>query len=163
SPRQRGVIPDKSFKPRVFPCKNTVAVGSAVVEMSMCIDDCCPAGERASCHDRTASPSRQQNRKLQNIGLGRAAFRRCPSVVETGAADILLRLLYYGLRQLLQTLTGPHSVKLYLRCALDVIEPVVCVGNRLTYRGNAVVGHEQHRFIAKDLGKALAFLAIKGW
>src|SRR5262245_31705425 len=62
SPRQRGVIPDKSFKSRVFPCKNTVAVGSAVVEMSVCIDDCCPAGERASCHDRTASPSRQQNR-----------------------------------------------------------------------------------------------------
>jgi len=47
---QRGVIPDKSFKSRVFPCKNTVAVGSAVVEMSVCIDDCCPAGERGSCH-----------------------------------------------------------------------------------------------------------------
>ena len=90
-------------------------------------------------------------------------FRRSRSVIETGAADILLRLLYYGLRQLLQTLTGPHSIKLYLRCALDVIQPVVCVGNRLTYRGNAVVGHEQHRFVAEDLGKALAFLAIKGW
>src|SRR6516164_3649074 len=90
-------------------------------------------------------------------------FRRCRSVVETGAADILFRLHYDGLRQLLQTLTGPHSVKLYLRCALDVIEPVVCLGNRLTYRGNAVVGHEQHRFIAEDLGKALAFLGIKGW
>ena len=90
-------------------------------------------------------------------------FRRSRSVIETGAADILLRLLYYGLRQLLQTLTGPHSIKLYLRCALDVIEPVVCVGNRLTYRGNAVVGHEQHRFVAEDLGKALAFLGIKGW
>src|SRR5262249_980621 len=50
SPRQRGVIPDKSFKSRVFPCKNTVAVGSAVVEMSVCIHDCCPAGERGSCH-----------------------------------------------------------------------------------------------------------------
>src|SRR5262249_47466714 len=50
SPWQRGVIPDKSFKSRVFPCKNTVAVGSAVVEMSVCIDDCCPAGERGSCH-----------------------------------------------------------------------------------------------------------------
>src|SRR5215472_10429122 len=74
-------------------------------------------------------------------------FRRSRSVVEMGAADILLRLLYYGLRQLLQRLTGPHSVKLYLCCALDVIEPVVCVGNRLTDRGNAVVGHEQHRFI----------------
>src|SRR5262249_55980738 len=49
SPRQRGVIPDKSFKSRVLPCKNTVAVGSAVVEMSVCIDDCCPAGERGSC------------------------------------------------------------------------------------------------------------------
>src|SRR5262245_53584278 len=43
-------MPDKSFKSRVFPCKNTVAVGSAVVEMSVCIDDCCPAGERESCH-----------------------------------------------------------------------------------------------------------------
>src|SRR5262249_37458345 len=50
SPWQRGVIPDKSFKSRVFPCKNTVAVGSAVVEMSVRIDDCCPAGERGSCH-----------------------------------------------------------------------------------------------------------------
>src|SRR5215469_801133 len=50
SPRQRGVIPDKSFKSRVLPCKNTVVVGSAVVEMSVCIDDCCPAGERGSCH-----------------------------------------------------------------------------------------------------------------
>jgi hypothetical protein len=47
---QRGVIPDKSFKSRVFPCENTVAVGSAVVEMSVCIDDCCPAGQRGSCH-----------------------------------------------------------------------------------------------------------------
>jgi len=26
-----------------------------------------------------------------------------------------------------------------------------------------VVGHEQHRFVAEDLGKALAFLGIKGW
>src|SRR5215510_14335192 len=50
SPRQRGVIPDKSFKCRVLPCKNTVTVGSAVVEMSVCIDDCCPAGERGSGH-----------------------------------------------------------------------------------------------------------------
>src|SRR5262252_6088667 len=50
SPWQRGVIPDKSFKSRVFPCKNTVAVGSAVVEMSVRIDDCCPVGERGSCH-----------------------------------------------------------------------------------------------------------------
>src|SRR6516164_278907 len=50
SPWQRGVIPDKSFKSRIFPCKNTVAVGSAVVEMSVRIDDCCPAGERGSCH-----------------------------------------------------------------------------------------------------------------
>src|SRR5262252_4664016 len=64
SSRQRRVIPDKSFKSRVFPFKNTVPVSSGVVEMSMCIDDCCPAGERGSCHDRTASPSRQQNRKL---------------------------------------------------------------------------------------------------
>ena len=39
--------PRQSFKSRIFPCKNTVAVGSAVVEMSVCIDDCCPAGE---CH-----------------------------------------------------------------------------------------------------------------
>src|SRR5262245_11823998 len=50
SPWQRGVIPDKSFKSRIFPCKNTVAVGSTVVEMSVRIDDCCPAGERWSCH-----------------------------------------------------------------------------------------------------------------
>src|SRR5262245_40916347 len=50
SPWQRGVIPDKSFKSRIFPCKNTVAVGSAVVEMSVRIDDCCPAGEGGSCH-----------------------------------------------------------------------------------------------------------------
>src|SRR5262245_59543127 len=48
SPRQRGVIPDKSFKCWVLPCKNTVAVGSAVVEMSVCIDDCCPVGVRGS-------------------------------------------------------------------------------------------------------------------
>src|SRR6516164_2487799 len=90
-------------------------------------------------------------------------FRRSRSVIETGAADILLRLLYYGLRQLLQTLTGPHCVNLHLRCALDVIEPVVCVGYRLTYRRNAVVGHEQHRFVAEDLGKALTFVGIKAW
>ena len=30
-------------------------------------------------------------------------FRRCRSVVETGAADILFRLHYDGLRQLLQS------------------------------------------------------------
>ena len=50
NPWQRGVIPDESLKSRVFPCKNTVAVGSAVVEMSVCIHDCCPVGERESCH-----------------------------------------------------------------------------------------------------------------
>ena len=47
-------------------------------------------------------------------------FRRSRSVVETGAADFVLRLLYYGLRQLLQTLTSPHSVNLHLlhaRCS----------------------------------------------
>src|SRR5262249_44643852 len=69
-------------------------------------------------------------------------------------------LLYYGLRQLLQTLTSPHSVNLYLRCALEVVEPVICVGYRLTYRGNAMIGHEQDRFVAEDLGKALAFRRI---
>src|SRR6266508_583369 len=90
-------------------------------------------------------------------------FRRSRSVVETGAADFVLRLLYYGLRQLLQTLTSPHSVNLHLRCALDVVEPVICVGYRLTYRGNAMVGHEQDRFVAEDLGKALAFRGIKSW
>src|SRR5262249_9166499 len=62
--------------------------------------------------------------------------RRSRSLVETGAADFVLRLLYYGLRQLLQTLTRPHSVNLHLRCALDVVEPVICVGYRLAYRGN---------------------------
>src|SRR5215469_13423753 len=50
SPRQRGVIPDKNLESRVFPFKNTVPVSSAVVEMRVCIDDCCPAGERGSCH-----------------------------------------------------------------------------------------------------------------
>src|SRR5262245_53592951 len=90
-------------------------------------------------------------------------FRRSRSVVETGAADFVLRLLYYGLRQLLQTLTSPHSVNLYLRCALEVVEPVICVGYRLTYRGNAMIGHEQDRFVAEDLGKALAFRRIKSW
>src|SRR5262249_28531007 len=50
SPRQRGVMPDKNLKSRVFPFKNTVPVGSSVVEMSVRIDDCCPTGERGSCH-----------------------------------------------------------------------------------------------------------------
>ena len=90
-------------------------------------------------------------------------LRRSRSVVETGAADIILGLLYYRLRQPFQRLTGPHGVNLYLRSALEVIEPVVCVGYRFTHRRNAVVGHEQHRFVAEDLGKALAFLGIKGW
>src|SRR6266699_2710051 len=88
-------------------------------------------------------------------------FRRSRSVVETGAADFVLRLLYYGLRHLFQTLTSPHSVDLHLRCALEVVEPVICVGYRLTYRGNAMIGHEQDRFVAEDLGKALAFRRIK--
>src|SRR6266699_6225255 len=90
-------------------------------------------------------------------------FRRSRSVVETGAANFVLRLLYYGLRQLLQTLTSPHSVNLHLRCTLDVVEPIICVGYRLTYRGNAMVGHEQDRFVAEDLGKTLAFRGIKSW
>src|SRR5262245_63959902 len=90
-------------------------------------------------------------------------FRRSRSVVETGAADFVFRLLYYGLRQLLQTLASPHSVNLHLRCALEVVEPVICVGHRLTYRGNAMIGHEQDRFVAEDLGKALAFRGIKSW
>src|SRR5262245_64231412 len=72
SPRQHGVIPDESFKCWVLPCKNTVAVGSAVVEMSVCIHDRCQAGERGSCHDRTASHCRQQNLKMENIVLGLA-------------------------------------------------------------------------------------------
>src|SRR5262247_1842085 len=88
SPRQHGVIPDKSFKCWVLPCKNTVAVGSAVVEMSVCIHDRCPAGERGSCHDRTASPCRQQNRKLENIGLGRAVTRRGRHTATAQAAPI---------------------------------------------------------------------------
>src|SRR5262249_6076018 len=50
SPWQRGVVPNKSFKSRVLPCKNTVVVGSAVVEMSVCIDDCGSVGERGRCH-----------------------------------------------------------------------------------------------------------------
>src|SRR5262249_32549793 len=50
SPRQRGVIPDKASNPGSFFAKNTVAVGFAVVEMSVCIDDCCSVGERGSCH-----------------------------------------------------------------------------------------------------------------
>src|SRR5262249_45752876 len=68
NPRQKLQIPGLSLQ--------KYRSGWLFVEMSMCIDDCCPAGERASCHDRTASPSRQQNRKLQNIGLGRAVTRR---------------------------------------------------------------------------------------
>jgi hypothetical protein len=35
--------------------------------------------------------------------------------------------------------------------------------HRLTYRGNAMVGHEEDRFVAEDLGKALAFRGIKSW
>src|SRR6266404_4194408 len=87
-------------------------------------------------------------------------FRRSRPLIETGAADFVFRLLYYGLRQLLQTLTSPHSVNLHLRCALEVVEQVICVGYRLTYRGNAMVGHEEDRFVAEDLGKALAFRRI---
>src|SRR5919198_547694 len=90
-------------------------------------------------------------------------FRRSRSLIETGAADFVFCLLYYGLRQLLQTLTSPHSVNLHLRCTLDVIEQVICVGYRLTYRGNAMVGHEEDRFVADDLGKALTFRGIKSW
>src|SRR6266446_5554089 len=54
-------------------------------------------------------------------------FRRSRPLIETGAADFVFRLLYYGLRQLLQTLTSPHSVNLHLRCALEVVEQVICV------------------------------------
>ena len=90
-------------------------------------------------------------------------FRRRRSLIETGAADFVFRLLYYGLGQLLQALTSPHSVNLHLRCALEVVQQVICVGYRLTYRGNAMVGHEEDRFVAEDLGKALAFRGIKSW
>src|SRR5215475_5543405 len=92
SPRQRGVIPDKSFKCRVLPCKNPVTVGSAVVEMSVCIDDCCPAGERGSCHDRTASPSRQQTANLKPVtlppGRARLATKPTPTGSPTAANTI---------------------------------------------------------------------------
>src|SRR5258708_8412978 len=90
-------------------------------------------------------------------------FRRSRSLIETGAADFVFRLLYHGLRHLLQTLTSPHSVNLHVRCALDVVEQVICVGYRLTYRGNAMVGHEEDRFVAEDLGKAPPFRRIKTW
>src|SRR6266478_751639 len=59
-------------------------------------------------------------------------FRWSQPLIETGAADFVFRLLYYDLRQLLQTLTSPHSINLHLRCALDVVEQVICVGYRLT-------------------------------
>src|SRR5258708_12796513 len=78
-------------------------------------------------------------------------FRRSRSLIETGAADFVFRLLYYGLRQLLQTLTSPHSVNLHLRCALDVVEQVICVGYRLTSPGTAMVAHEQTRFAPDHL------------
>src|SRR5262249_33010878 len=67
SPRQRGVIADKSFKSRVFPCKNTVPVGSAVVEMRVCIDDCCPAGERGTYH--STRPGRCKLRRRAGMRL----------------------------------------------------------------------------------------------
>src|SRR5262245_13721367 len=53
SPRQRGVIPDKSFKCRVLPCKNPVTVGSAVVEMNECMDVCCTAVGSGRVHVST--------------------------------------------------------------------------------------------------------------
>src|SRR3984893_9334582 len=53
-------------------------------------------------------------------------FRRSRPLIETGAADFVFRLLYYGLRHLLQTLTSPHSVNLHLRSAFEVVEQVIC-------------------------------------
>src|SRR5262249_5584254 len=91
-PWQRGVIPDKSFKSGVFPCKNTIAVGSAVVEMSVCIDDCCPAGERGSCHllGLQRVPGGAGCRRCRRIVFSK--FRGCVSVyagrVKSGAGNL---------------------------------------------------------------------------
>src|SRR5262245_40858849 len=74
SPRQRGVIPDKSFKSRVLPCKNTVAVGSAVVEMSVRIDDCCPGGERGGRHLLGLYWAFNASREVQTAVAGRNAL-----------------------------------------------------------------------------------------
>src|SRR6516165_10521687 len=124
----------------------------------------------ATCKERCESPARTSLGSV--IGFlaienafesTKVPFRRSRPLIETGAADFVFRLLYYGLRHLLQSLTSPHSVNLHLRCALDVVEQVICVGYRLTYRGNAMVGHEEDRFVAEDLGKALAFRRIKSW
>jgi hypothetical protein len=63
-----------------------------------------------------------------------AAKCRCAglkSLVEARSADIPLGLLDHRRRQLLQRLAGPHRVDLNLRRALQVIEPVIGIGDGL--------------------------------
>ena len=83
------------------------------------------------------------------------------TVVEASTADVPLGLLDHGGRQLFQGLSRPHRVDLNLGRALDVVKPIIGVGDRLADRADAVIGHEQHGLVADDLGEAIAFLGLE--
>src|SRR5580693_8392437 len=56
-------------------------------------------------------------------------LRRSWAVVEFRAANFALGLLDHRGRQLFERLARPHGVDLNLRCALEVIEPVIGLGD----------------------------------
>src|SRR3954463_8561042 len=95
---------------------------------------------------------------LQGIEV---ALCRRRTLVQMIAADIPLRLLDHGIRQFLQRLPGPHRVDLHLRCSLDIIKPVIGIGDALAHRADAVVGHEQYCLVTDHPGKTRPFSRIE--
>src|SRR5712671_1948377 len=75
------------------------------------------------------------------------------TLVEAGSADIALGLLDHGGGELFERLPGPHRVDLNLCRALDVVKPIIGIGDSLADRADAVVGHEQHRLVADHPGE----------
>src|ERR1700722_15888459 len=83
------------------------------------------------------------------------------SLVEIGSANFALCLLDPGVGQLLERLPGPHRVDLNLGGALDVIEPVIGIGDALADGRDPVIGHEQHGLVADHLGETRALGGIE--
>src|SRR6516225_10279499 len=90
------------------------------------------------------------------------ALRRTWAVIKLRAAKLAPGFLDDVGRQLLEPLAGPHRIDLNLRGALEIIEPVIGVGDARTERSDAVIGHEQHGLVADDLSETLTFGRVEG-
>src|SRR5438477_7854867 len=101
------------------------------------------------------------------LGAVEEALQRREMVLTGGLAAIARRgrVLPQGARHdmrrdFLQGPAGPHRVKLHLAGALEIIEPVIRLGDAPAARKNPVIGHQQHTAVRSEhMRQPLAF----GW